>query len=157
DAGIWVVQADGAKRLLGRYDEASWSPFGRFVVAARRNGVYALTATGVERWSLARPQARFPGWTGTKTGARIACLTTSRLHVIGGDGKLDGDAGGLPAAARIAPAWRPGPGFVVSYVDTRGRVHVFDAGRGADVWAAPPTVSPRFAEPRSLQWSSDGK
>src|SRR3954465_4352500 len=29
DAGIWVVQQDGSKRLLGRYQEASWSPFGR--------------------------------------------------------------------------------------------------------------------------------
>ena len=28
-AGVWVVEADGSKRLLGRYDEASWSPHGR--------------------------------------------------------------------------------------------------------------------------------
>ncbi|MBA2385411.1 MAG: hypothetical protein H0V68_12225, partial [Actinobacteria bacterium] len=32
DAGTWVVDRDGSKRLLGSYREASWSPFGRFVV-----------------------------------------------------------------------------------------------------------------------------
>ena len=36
DSGAWVVDEDGSKRLLGGYREASWSPFGRFVVASRR-------------------------------------------------------------------------------------------------------------------------
>ena len=45
DAGVWVVQEDGSKRLLGPYREASWSPFGRFVVAARENELAALEPT----------------------------------------------------------------------------------------------------------------
>ena len=94
-AGVWVVQADGSKRLLGRYVEASWSPHGRFVVATRRNALYALTPAGEERWSLARPDVGLPRWTGTTTDTRIAYLTTSRLHVVGGDGRGDLDAGGL--------------------------------------------------------------
>ena len=157
DDGVWIVQADGSKRRLGSYAGASWSPHGRYVVATRRNGLYALTPTGEERWSLARPDVRFARWTGTETDTRIAYLTTSRLHVVGGDGRVDGDIGGLPAAARIAPAWRPGSGFVLAYATTRGRIGAFEAGRGADVWAKPPTSSPPFAQPRRLEWSSDGK
>src|SRR5438034_20663 len=33
--GAWVVEQNGSKRLLGPYREASWSPFGRFVVALK--------------------------------------------------------------------------------------------------------------------------
>ncbi len=31
--GPWVVQPDGSRRLLGHYEEASWSPHGLFVAA----------------------------------------------------------------------------------------------------------------------------
>ena len=58
DSGIWVVQADGSRRLLGAYREASWSPFGRFVVAARRNELATLEPDGTVRWSLARQIGR---------------------------------------------------------------------------------------------------
>ena len=59
--GVWVVRPDGSKRLLGRYREASWSPFGRFVVAARANELAALDpSTGELRWSLARPARPAP-------------------------------------------------------------------------------------------------
>ena len=94
---------------------------------------------------------------GTETDTRIAYLTASRLHVVGGDGTADADAGGLPAAARIAPAWRPGTGFVVAYVTTKGRVRVFDSVTGADVWSKAPTGSSVFPAPRLLDWSSDGQ
>src|SRR3954453_17963248 len=33
--GPWIVNADGSTRRLGSYDDTSWSPFGRFVVATR--------------------------------------------------------------------------------------------------------------------------
>jgi hypothetical protein len=131
DAGIWVAQQDGSRRLLGRYGEASWSPFGRFVVAARRNELSALETDGDVRWTLARPRVAFPSWAGTETDTKIAYLTGSRLHVVAGDGTDDVDAGGMPAAARVAPAWRPGRGFVLAYADTRGRVTVYDAASGA--------------------------
>ena len=46
DSGAWVVEQDGSKRLLGSYREASWSPFGRFVIASRPNELVALTPDG---------------------------------------------------------------------------------------------------------------
>ena len=72
DVGIWLVQEDGSKRLLGDYREATWSPFGRFVVAVRENELAALELDGDVRWTLARPGVRFPRWTGTETDTRIA-------------------------------------------------------------------------------------
>jgi hypothetical protein len=153
--GVWVVQGDGSKRRLGAYASAAWSPHGRYVVATRRNGLYALTPEGQERWSLARPSVRFPRWAGSNSDTRIAYLTTSRLHVVGGDGRGDLDAGGLPAAARIAPAWRPGTGFVVAYANTRGRVYAYDTVHGSDFWTRP-VISARYRQPRLLEWSSDG-
>ena len=159
-AGVWVVQDDGSKRLLGRYDEASWSPRGRFVVAARRNAVYALTPAGGEHWSLARPGVRFPRWAGTDTDTRIAYLTRSRLHVVGGDGRGDVDAGGLTgglsAAAPIPPAWRPGARHVLAFANTTGRVAAVDTGAGSDFWGLRPVRSAPFGGPRQLEWSSDG-
>lgn len=155
DSGIWVAQADGSRRLLGAYREASWSPFGRFIVAARRNELATLEPDGTVRWSLARPDVRFPRWAGSATDTRIAYLTRSRLHVISGDGTQDVDAGGLPAAALVAPAWRPAVGFVVAYANTRGRVFPYDT-RGSSFWAAPGWSAPLPA-PRTLEWSGDGR
>jgi hypothetical protein len=130
DAGLWVAQEDGSRRLLGAYRDAGWSPFGRFVVASRRNELAALEPDGDVRWTLARPRVGFPRWAGTETDTKIAYLTGRRLHVVAGDGTDDVDAGGMPAAAGIAPDWRPGGGFVLAYADTRGRVTVYDAASG---------------------------
>jgi hypothetical protein len=150
--GGWVVSGDGSKRLLGPYREASWSPFGRFVAAARVNELVTLDTKGDVRWTLARPVVRFPRWGGSRTDTRIAFLTTSRLHVVAGDGTGDIDAGGLPAAARVAPAWRPGLPFVLAYADTLGRAYAYEPGTGALRWRSEP-----FPKPRLLQWSSDGR
>jgi hypothetical protein len=151
DAGLWVAQEDGSRRLLGAYREAGWSPFGRFVVASRRNELAALEPDGDVRWTLARPRVAFPRWTGTETDTKIAYLTGSRLHVVAGDGTNDVDAGGMPAAARIAPAWSPGSGFVLAYADTRGRVTVYDAASGAVRYRTGP-----IPDIVSLDWSPRG-
>src|SRR5205814_222362 len=95
---------------------------------------------------------RFPRWTGTLTDTRIAYLAGTRLHVVGGDGRGDVDAGGLPAAARVAPAWRPGVLHVVSYVDTHGRIYTYDVDHGALLWRSRP-----YPHPRLLTWSDDGR
>jgi hypothetical protein len=150
DAGAWIVNDDGSKRLLGPYREASWSPFGKFVVAARPNELVALEPNGTVRWKLARPQVSFPRWGGSATDTRIAYLTRNRLHIVAGDGTDDVDAGGLPGAAKVAPAWRPGPRHVVAYATTRGRVYAYD-GRGSVLWRSAP-----FPSPRLLVWSGDG-
>jgi hypothetical protein len=149
--GPWVVQEDGSKRLLGPYREASWSPHGLFVAVARRDELAAVETEGSVHWTLSRRDVRFPSWTGTHTDTRIAYLSGSRLHVVGGDGRGDVDAGGLPAAARVAPAWRPGLKRVVAYVDTRGRVYAYDADSGSLEWRSQP-----FPHPRLLTWSDDG-
>jgi hypothetical protein len=153
DSGAWVVAADGSKRRLGDYPQASWSPHGLYIVAAAPNELAAVTAAGAVHWTLSRPQIRFPRWGGTTTDTRIAYLTTSRLHVLAGDGTGDVDAAGLPAAARVAPAWQPTTAdrHVLAYVTTRGRVIVFDTDRGSVRW-----TSPAYAGARALAWSHDG-
>lgn len=149
DDGPWIVQPDGSKRRLGDWREASWSPFGRFVIASRANELAALDAQGDVRWSLARPNVRFPSWGGSRTDTRVAYLTGGRLHVVAGDGTQDVDAG---AAAPVAPAWRPGARHVVAYVDPSGRVNVRDTDAGSLVWRSAPQAAPRL-----LAWSRDGR
>ncbi len=129
DSGTWVVDEDGSKRLVGAYREASWSPFGRFVVAARPNELVALEPDGDVRWTLARRDVRFPRWGGTKTDTRIAYLSGGALRVVAGNGKsdrlLDHDA------ASRAPAWRPGPGHVLVYSRHDATVRAVDVDTGA--------------------------
>lgn len=151
-SGIWIVQQDGSKRLLRGYREASWSPFGRFLVAARRNELVALDAKGGVRWSLARPHVRFPRWAGSRSDTRIAYLSGSRLHLVAGDGTGDVDLCGDPAAAPVAPAWRPGTRRLLAYATTRGRIYVLDADRCSLEWR-----SPTHEVPTQLRWSSDGE
>ncbi len=153
--GAWVVDVDGAKRRLGDYGEASWSPFGRFVAAARGNEVAALEPDGTVRWKLARPRVRFPRWAGSPTDTRIAYLTGSRLHVVAGDGTRDVDAGGLPAAAPVAPAWRAARSareLLLAYADTRGRVYAYAPERGSVLFRTKPGPIPT-----KLEWSRDGR
>jgi hypothetical protein len=152
--GAWVVSDDGSKRRLGDYAEASWSPFGRFVVAARAHELAVLEPDGTVRWTLARPGVAFPRWGGAETDTRIAYLSGPRLHVVAGDGTGDADPG-LPAAARVAPAWQPageGRELLLAYADTTGRVHAYAPGsRASRFTTAPGPV------PTGLAWSSDGQ
>ena len=65
--GTWVVAADGSKRRLGDWRQASWSPHGLFVVAATTNQLAAIEpGSGDVHWSLARPQIAFPRWGGSR-------------------------------------------------------------------------------------------
>ena len=143
DSGPWIVQADGAKRRLGSWREASWSPFGRFVVGARANELAALTPEGEVRWTLGRPDVRYPRWGGTRTDTRIAYLSQGRLRVVGGDGKgdrlLDADAALRP------PVWLPAGAHRLAYARRDGSVRIVDADTGAvvDRSAARSLVQPR--------------
>jgi hypothetical protein len=149
--GTWVVQPDGSTRRLGPYEQASWSPHGLYVVGATSDELAAVQpVNGQVRWQLARPSVELPRWGGTRTDTRIAYLTTSRLHVVAGDGTGDRI---LPRSMRVAPAWRPGTkSHVLAYVDARGRVVVLDADRGTVAW-----TSRAYPDPRSLAWSADGR
>lgn len=129
DSGAWVVEQDGSKRLLGSYREASWSPFGRFVIASRRNELVALTPEGEVRWSLARSDVRFPRWGGTKADTRIAYFSRGELRVVGGDGK--GDRLLDRKAALRATQWRPG--HILVYARRDGRVRAVRVDTGAVV------------------------
>ena len=131
DSGAWVVDADGSKRLLGSYREAAWSPFGRFVVASRRNELVALTPDGEVRWTLARPDVRFPRWGGTKTDTRIAYLSAGTLRIVGGDGKGDRLLDSRPGDR--APLWRPGSAHVLIYERRDGSIRVVDVDTGAEL------------------------
>jgi hypothetical protein len=152
--GAWVVSEDGSKRRLGGYAQASWSPFGRFVVAARGDELTALEPDGDIRWTLARPRVAFPRWGGTETDTRIAYLSGRRLRVVAGDGTGDADPG-LPSAAPVAPAWQPAaPGreLLLAYADRRGRIRAYAPGsRSLRFTTAPGPV------PSRLEWSSDGE
>jgi Tol biopolymer transport system component len=142
------VQPDGSKRLLGDYDEAAWSPFGRFVVASRPNELAALEPDGDVRWKLSRPRVRLPRWGGSRTDTRIAYLSGDELRIVGGDGRNDRLL--ASGVAAVPPAWRPGARFLVTYVAGDSVVAV-DAESGRRLW------SRAVPGARQLQWSSDGE
>lgn len=146
--GAWIVNADGSRRRLGDYRDAAFSPHGRFVAATREHELVALDPKGNVRWTLARRSPRFPAWAGTRTDTRIAYISGGRLRVVAGDGTGDR---AVAVAARVAPAWRPGPDRVLAYSTGRGTV-VYDLDRGAVVRRVPAT-----APPRKLAWSDDGR
>jgi hypothetical protein len=150
DAGVWVVQHDGSKRLLGPYREASWSPFGRFVAATRENELAALEPGGDVRWTLARSGVTGPRWTGSDEDTRIAYSSRGRPRLVAGDGTDD-----RPTCAanesRVPSAWRPGAGFVLALAAPNGAVSLVDVEHCAVRWNRQ-----SFGTPRKLEWSSDG-
>ena len=151
DEGVWVVQHDGSRRLLGHYREASWSPFGRFVVATRQTELAALEPDGNVRWTLARPRPHNASWTGTRTDTRIVYVDRSGLRIVAGDGKGDRL---LVAGARAPLAWRPGPGRVLAYISA-SEVRVQDVDTRRVLWRA--RLAGGRSPVRTLEWSSDGK
>ena len=151
DAGVWVVQPDGSKRLLGEYREASWSPFGRFVVVAGHDELAALERNGDVRWTLPRPRVRSPRWAGTEVDTRIAYVSRAQPRVVAGDGTGDGPVCAMSTHRRVAPAWTPGSGFVIAVAAPSGAVNVVDLERCVQRWVSAPVVGAR-----RLEWSSDG-
>ncbi len=150
DAGVWVVDADGKKRLLAGYREASWSPFGRFLVALRRNELATVEPDGRVRWTLARPGVLEADWGGTRTDTRIAYADRTGIRVVAGDGTGDR----MLAPAETGPlAWRPGARHELAYVSA-SKVRVQDTETGHVLWHA----NRAAAEPvRALGWSEDGR
>jgi hypothetical protein len=146
--GAWVVHPDGAKRRLGAYEDASWSPHGLHVVLTRGPRLVATTPNGDVRWTLSR-RARLadPRW--APSGYRIAYREGRVLRVVGGDSSGDrvlaGGVAGVPAA------WRPGDEHVLAYRGPRV-VNVVDADSRERLWRAA-----AGRPPGTLAWSADGE
>jgi WD40 repeat protein len=150
--GPWIVDRDGSKRLLDRYDELSWSPHGKYVVATRRQELFALEPNGDVHWSLARTgRISVPTWGGTREDTRIAYLGAGpNLRVVGGDGK--GDRLVARNVARATPAWLPAAGrHLLAFADRRGGIHLIDVDR-----PAPLRHAPGGEVPEELKWVADG-
>jgi WD40-like Beta Propeller Repeat len=145
--GAWTVSPDGSKRLLGPYRDASWSPFGRFVVGATPLQLAALEPDGDKRWTLARPDVRSPRWGGSRTDTRIAYLSGGELHVVAGDGR--GDRVLARSTSAVAPAWRPATLHVLAYVQN-GRIVVADVVGNRRLWTR------RAPGATNIEWSRDG-
>jgi hypothetical protein len=139
--GPWIVREDGSRRLLGDYDEASWSPHGLYVAVASGRELAAVDTSGNLRWTFPAPGvARDPRWGGDSADTRIAYRSGDDLRVIAGDGTPESDRLVARDVAPVPPVWRPigyaklaGSPFVLSYVDHAGHVRTVDAESGARV------------------------
>ncbi len=150
DGGAWIVDRDGSRRRLRDYDDASWSPFGRFVVATRRNELAALDPEGEVRWTLPRRRPRLARWGGRRVDTRIAYLSGSTLRVVAGDGEDDRLL--ARRVTRVAPAWRPGARHVVAFAGAGGVPVVAEADSRRVLWR-----SRRPGVALDLRWSGDGR
>jgi hypothetical protein len=144
----WVVAPDGAKRRLGRYAGASWSPRGLFVVAWQGGELTALKPDGDVRWSLRGADAISSARWAPGDGYRIAYVAGSTLWIVNGDGT--GDRHLAQVRAAVVPAWRPGPGHVIAYADARGHVSVADVDDGRRLWTSAP-----MPDVHGLAWAPD--
>lgn len=145
--GLWVVQRDGSKRLLGRYADAAWSPHGLFVAATRGHDLVAMEPGGRVHWTVpASPRPRRPSW--SPDGFRIAYFSGSTLRIVVGNG-----TGDHLFAARVAPtppAWRPGAEHVLAFA-ARGGVTVADVDLGTTLFRV------ARLKPLQLAWSPSSK
>lgn len=166
--GVWVVQPDGSRRLLGDYETASWSPHGLFVAAAKGRTLSALEPDGTPRWSItAAKRVGFPGrmvtapsW--SPSGEQIAYRSGFDLRVIAGDGTEDRllagsiDRGTAPDArispAYVPPEWNPTGEDELAYVTGTARLRILDSETGAVLAAAP--ALKRIAW---MDWGDDGR
>jgi hypothetical protein len=146
--GTWVVDADGARRRLGAWDYASWSPHGRYVIAADAQGLTALDPEGRVHWTLPRNDVSSPAWEGTNVDTRIAYIAASGLRVVAGDGS--GDRLLDPYAADEPPAWDPARLHTLAY-ETGGAVVLRQADARELLWR---TNVPAYGK---LVWSTDGQ
>jgi len=147
-SGSRVVNADGSRRLLGDYREASWSPFGRFVVARRGDELVTMEPNGKVHWTLSRPDLRLPAWGGKRDDTRIAYLSRSGLRVVAGDGTGDA-ARCADRVSAVAPAWQPGSLGVLAF-STNDGLAVYDVTTCRQLFRKGPM-------PTKLQWSADGR
>ncbi len=147
---LWTVDATGHRTRLGRWDDAAWSPRGRFVAAVRGQELAALDRRGGVRWRLTRPYALAqPAWS-PGDGQRIAYRSLDGLRVVAGDGTGDRLLAGPLGPA--GPAWRPGGARELAWADRAGRVHLTAADTGVESWRTAPGPAVR-----QLAWAPSGR
>jgi hypothetical protein len=155
ESGPWVVGDDGARRRLGAFDAASWSPGGLFVIAADGRRLTALEPDGQERWTRVAPaRVATPRW--SPDGFRIAYRSGRDLYVAVGD---NSGSWLLQRGVRATPpAWRPGQ-------PVNRQVLAYARGRRLLIARVDPAQAPRKLlgrttagpVPRQLWWSADGR
>jgi len=145
--GPWVVQPDGSRRLLGDYEEATWSPRGLFVAAAEKRTLSAVEPGGTPHWSLtAAARVSDPRW--APSGERIAYRSGDALRVVAGDGT--GDHLLAPTAAPVAPAWSPWGDAAIAYA-VRGKLRILNSESGGGL-----AVAPAVPDLAALDWGAGG-
>jgi hypothetical protein len=148
--GAWVVNQDGSKRFLSGYVDASWSPHGLYLAAARENELVALEPNGKVHWKLAR-RGLVGGAQWSYEGYRIAYFAGHALRVVNGDGTGDrlitpnAVGSGLPVLA-----WRPDTHELL-HTNGRGELVLLDVDRGRVLWQRPSRGTEHLA------WSDDGR
>jgi dipeptidyl aminopeptidase/acylaminoacyl peptidase len=148
-SGPWVIQPDGARRLLGDYEEATWSPRGLFVAVAKGRTLSAVEPGGTPHWShTAAARVLDPRW--APFGTRIAYRSGRTLRVIAGDGTEDRLVAG--SSASIAPSWSPLGDPTLAYVSGAGTLRLVNSESLVDLAAAP--ALPDVAE---IEWGADGR
>ena len=120
----WIVAADGAKRRLGAYAGASWSPRGRFAVAWRGRELTAVDPVGRVRWSLAHESAVTDARWAPDDGFLVAYRAGGALRVVGGDGAGDRRLAGARAGRGAGLAAGRDP-----HARLRGRARAGDGRR----------------------------
>jgi len=147
-AGPWVVQPDGSRRLLGDYEEATWSPRGLFVAVAKGRTLSAVEPGGTPHWSLtAAARVSRPRW--APAGERIAYRSGPELRIVAGDGT--GDRLLAPTTAPVAPAWSPRGDAALAYASGSGAVRIVNSETGKILAAA--AALPDLSR---LAWGADG-
>jgi WD40 repeat protein len=152
DRGPWIVRRDGSKRLLGNYDDASWSPRGQFVVVTEGQRLTAVEPDGDPRWQLTRRELLADARWSPLPGFRIAYRAGRTLRVVDGNGTDDRLLARRVAA--VAPAWRPRPKgrYVLAFAERSGLVRIADVEAQRELWRASGD-----GRVRSLAWSGDGR
>jgi hypothetical protein len=152
--GPWVVQPDGSRRLLGDYEEASWSPHGLFVAAAKGRTLSAVEPGGTPHWSLtAAARVRTPRW--SPSGYRIAYRSGRALRIVAGDGT--GDHLVNPATAPVPPAWSPVGTPELAYVNADRQLRIASSEKSASHSGAPPDMAGAGRDVGQIEWGAGGR
>jgi dipeptidyl aminopeptidase/acylaminoacyl peptidase len=150
--GAWIVHEEGSKRLLGAYDDATWSPSGLYVAVTRGRELTAVKPDGTVRWSLpaGRPISD-PAW--APSGYEIAYRAGDSVRVVEGDG--DHDHLLAKRAAPAPPVWAPETERnVLAFVGQDGAVRAVrvDVKSEQTLWRS----APFGGGVKALAWSSTG-